>query len=74
MVWFLIGALAAGQRSYYSSADILALPARTRWNQWFSICAKWRTKPARLRALGGTDRRASWSGSSPSHFISIVSR
>jgi hypothetical protein len=49
-------------------------PCSTRWNQWFSTWARWRTRPSKLKVLGGTERRASWLASSPSHFISMVSR
>jgi hypothetical protein len=36
--------------------------------------ARWQTRPSKPKVLGGTERRASWLASSPSHFISMVSR
>ena len=49
-------------------------PLRQRGDQWCSVRARCRTSPSSDRVDGGTERRASCSGLSPSHFIRTVSR
>ena len=64
-------ASARSSDQYSGGASACAI---TRRNQVRSTSAMWRMRPSRDMAEGGTDRRASWAGSRPAHFISIVSR